>query len=110
MLSHITTVDVAPERARFYTGATLLCDVSAVLPRHRASGAAAASSAAAGSAVASAAPQPRGGALIGTGAHVAEQAILAVKQPTSQQYANPMTRFAAIGGGAMGPHPAREPV
>jgi hypothetical protein len=33
-----------------------------------------------------------------------------LQQPTCKQYAHTMTRIAAFGGGALGPHPARDPV
>ena len=110
MLSHVTTADVALQRARFPEGAMLSGGAGTVLPRPRAIETAAASLAAAGSAVAWPRPQVHGGALSRRSAHAADQANVALKQPTSQQYAIMTTRFAAIGGGAAGPHPARDPV
>ena len=56
-------------------------------------------------------PQASTGAVfLGISAHVAGQAKSASQQPTSQKYAYTMTRIAAFGGGALGPHPARDPV
>jgi len=118
MVSHITTAGVAPQRARLREGALLACGASTALPREvgtvrprpRITEMAAASLAAAGSAVARPRPQVSGGEFSRRRAHVADQANPAMKQPTSQQYAIMTTRFAAIGGGAMGPHPARDPV
>lgn len=56
-------------------------------------------------------------ALFGSGTHAAGLAEFACQQRTSnkyahstQMYARPTTRIAAISGGAGGPHPARDPV
>jgi hypothetical protein len=48
--------------------------------------------------------------LLGTGTQAAGQADFARQQRTSKQYAHLTTRIAPTGGGALGPHPARDPV
>jgi hypothetical protein len=111
MLTLITMADVAPARARFHLGASLLWDVARAVPRDGAQQPAASLRVAANPALACLRPQPRDGVvLFGTSAHVADQAKSALTQPTSQKYAHTMTRAAAIGGGAKGPHPAWDPV
>jgi hypothetical protein len=57
-------------------------------------------------------PHPRpvaGPVILGNATHEARQEKSAWPQPTSQKYAH-TTRIAAAGGGALGPHPARDPV
>lgn len=117
MLNLATTADVAiadvavPERAWIRKGASLLWDSVPAGPRYRANEKAAVRTTAAEAAVACLRPQASTGALlIGTSAHVADQAKPASQQPTSKKYAHTMTRIAAFGGGALGPHPARDPV
>ena len=109
MLSLITQVDGAPARARFRMGALLQWTSTPAAPRDRASEMAAAPRAAAESAVTCLRPQTRIGA-VGANAHVAAQAKSANQQPTSQKFAYPTTLIAAVGGGARGPHSARDPV
>jgi hypothetical protein len=122
MLSQMATADVAmsdvsmpdvvtPERVRLNVGASLPSQLDWPAPRDRAPKTAAAELAAAESAVSNLRPQAPGGAgLFGSSALAANQAKFALGQPTSQQYAHKTTRIAPIGGGAMGPHPARDPV
>jgi hypothetical protein len=111
MLSLITMADVEPARAQFCLGASAQPDVARAVPLDGALQPAASLRVAANSAHACRRPRPRDGAvLFGTSAHVADQAKSALTQPTSQKYAHTMTRAAAIGGGAKGPHPARDPV
>jgi len=110
MLS-FTTVEVAPARARFRMGALLPWDAATAFPCDRGMESAAGPSAAAGPAVASMRPQARSmTVLFGTSAHVAEQANFDLQQPTTDKHAYPTTRIAAAGGGALGSHPARDPV
>ena len=112
MLSLITTADVAvPERVRIRAGASLLWTSAPAVPRDRGPERAAVCLAAAGQAIASPRPQAStGAALLGNGAHAAGQAKSASQQPTSKKFAYTMTRIATTGGGAVGPHPARDPV
>jgi hypothetical protein len=112
MLSPMTTVDVVmPERVRLNEGALLPWSIGSAVPRDRAPEKAAAELAAAESAVTCLRPQARGGAgFSGSSALAAGQAQFALQQPTSQKYAHKTTRIAPNGGGALGPHPARDPV
>jgi hypothetical protein len=111
MLSLITMADVEPARAQSGLGASVQRDVARAVPLGGALQPAASLRVAANSALAGRRPRPRDGAvLFGTSAHVADQVKSALTQPTSQKYAHTMTRVAAIGGGAKGPHPARDPV
>ena len=110
MLSHIWLADVAmPARARSRTGASFVGGCAAV-SRERAE-TAVASTVAAATAVAS--PRPRASAsavIFGNAAHAAGQAKVALQQRTSQKKYARTTRIAAQGGGALGPHPAWDPV
>ncbi len=111
MLSLITQTDGVSARARFRKGASLPWSSIPVVTRDRASEMAAAGTAAAELAVSCLRPQLHGGAVrVGAHTHVAAQANSALQQPTSQKFAYPMTLIAAVGGGAVGPHPARDPV
>jgi hypothetical protein len=111
MLSNTTAVVVTPARARSRTGASLPWHCSPAVPRDRAPEPAVARMAAAESAVTCLRPQCRGAAgLSGRSALAAGQAKFALQQPTSQKYAHKTTRIAAVGGGALGSHPARDPV
>jgi hypothetical protein len=129
MLSHIWTAnDALPMRARLRTGASFVgCTAVA---RERAETAAAspvvaspvvanpvvaspvvANTAATGPVVAGLRPQASASAVsFGNAAHAAGQAKSALQQRTSQKKYARTTRIAALGGGAMGPHPARDPV
>lgn len=92
MLSPIFMVDLAvPQRRRSRMGSWLLSD-SASAPRD--------------CAVQMLAPA----ALFGFGAHVAALAEFAKQQPISNVSYAHTTRIAAGGGGALGSHPARDPV
>jgi hypothetical protein len=122
MLSQMVTADVAmsdvampdvvmPERVRLNVGASLPSQVGSPAPRDRAPKTAAAGMAAAESAVCYLRPRVPGGiGLFGGSALAADQVKFALGQPTSQQYAHKTTRIAPNGGGAVGPHPARDPV
>jgi len=111
MLSLITQTDGVSARARFREGASLPWSGISVVPLDRASEVAAARTAAADLAVSCLRPQTHGGAVrVGAHAHVAAQVNSALQQPTSPKFAYPMTLIAAVGGGAKGPHPARDPV
>ena len=111
MLSLITKADVVSASARFRMGTLLPWSDIAPVPRDRASDMAAVKRPAAESAVTRQRPQARSGAVrFGADAHVADQAKSALHQPTSQKFAYLKTRIAAVGGGAMGSHPARDPV
>jgi len=111
MLSLITKADVVWPSPEFRTGALLQgCCVLAV-PRDRASEMAAGRRSVAESAAVVLRPQARNGAIrLGAFDTAAAQAKSALRQSTSQKFAHPMTRIAVLGGGAMGPHPARDPV
>jgi len=110
MLSHIWTAnDAMPTRARLRTGASFVGGCAAV-SRERAE-TAAASPAATGPVVAGLRPQASASAVsFGNAAHAAGQAKSALQQRTSQKKYARTTRIAALGGGALGPHPARDPV
>ena len=110
MLSLISPAEAAmPERARSRTGASLFGGCAAVsrvrLPETAAAGTAAAD-------VILARPRPQASpasVFFGSATHAAGQPNSAWQQRTSQKYAH-TTRIAAAGGGALGPHPARDPV
>jgi hypothetical protein len=110
MLSLISPANaVIPAHARFRMGASLAGGRAAVL-RERAMESAVARTAAAEAVFAGLRPQPSAGpVLFGNATHAAGQVSSAWQQPTSQKYAH-TTRIAAAGGGALGPHPARDPV
>jgi len=130
MLSHIWTAnDAMPTRARLRTGASFVGGCAAV-SRERAESVAASpmvsspvvssavvsspvvsSTAATGPVVAGLRPQASASAVsFGNAAHAAGQAKSALQQRTSQKKYARTTRIAALGGGALGPHPARDPV
>jgi hypothetical protein len=57
-------------------------------------------------------PRPRvmaGAQFYGNATKAAGETILVPQQRTSQKFAH-KTRVAAVGGGALGPHPGRDPV
>jgi len=110
MLSLISPANaVMPARARFRMGASLAGGCAAVLTE-RAMEPAVAAAAATDTGFAGLRPQPSAGpVLFGNATHAAGQVSSAWQQPTSQKYAH-TTRIAAAGGGALGPHPARDPV
>ena len=109
MLNTMSPADAASVRTRSGAGALLL-SAGPATPRDRAEMAAARWTAAA-PVVAVLRPQARcEAALIGTNAQAAAKAAIANQQSTSQKYAHPTTRPAAFGGGALGPHSARDPV
>jgi hypothetical protein len=122
MLSQMVTAEVAisdiampdvvmPGRVRLDVGASLPSQAGSLVPCDRAPRKAAAERAAAESAVSYLRPQaPDGIRLFGSSALAADQAQFALGQPTSQKYAHKTTRIAPNGGGALGPHPARDPV
>ena len=117
MLNLATTADVAiadvavPERAWIRKGASLLGYSRPAGPRYRANEKAAVGTTAAEAAVTCLRPQASTGSVrTATSAHAADQAKSPQQQPTSKKYAHTMTRIAAFGGGALGPHPARDPV
>ncbi len=108
MLSLISPADAAmPVCAQYPVGA-LSVQVAAAVSHERAIQpvfAAAVGQAAAG-------PRPRareGAVLFGNATQAAGETIFVPQQRTSQKYAH-KTRIAAVGGGALGPHPARDPV
>jgi hypothetical protein len=108
MLSHIWTADAAmPARARSRTGASFVGGCTAV-SRERAE-TAVTSRAAAASVVAGLRPQASA-VSFSNAAHAAGKAIAASQQRISQKKYARTTRIAAFGGGALGPHPARDPV
>ena len=110
MLSHIWLANVAmPARARSRTGASFVGGCAAV-SRERAETTVASTAAAA---TVAAGPRPRASAsveLLGNAAHAAGQAKVALQQRTSQKKYARTTRIAALGSGALGPHPAWDPV
>lgn len=112
MLSLITPAEAAmPECARSRMGASL-AGAWAAAPCVRAVETAGGASAAAGLAVTRPRPRPQAGPgqpAFGNATHVLGQADSVRLQRTSQKYAQ-TTRIAAAGGGAVGPHPARDPV
>jgi hypothetical protein len=111
MLSNTAAMLAVPARMRSRAGASLLWHDTQAVPRDRVPEMAVARLAAAGSAVTCLRPQARGGAgLSGRSALAADQAKFAFQQPTSQKYAHKTTQIAAAGGGALGSHPARDPV
>ena len=115
MLSHIWLADAAPARVLSLTGASFVGGCTAV-PRERAIEMApdrtdAASKTAAATVIALLRPQASAGTvLFGNATHAAGQAKVALQQRTSQKKYARTTRIAALGGGALGPHPARDPV
>jgi hypothetical protein len=110
MLSHIYLADAAmPARALSRTGASFAGGCTAV-PRERAIETAGARRAAAAPVVAGLRPRASASNLIGTSTHAAGQAKVALQQRTSQKKYARTTRIAALGGGALGPHPAWDPV
>jgi hypothetical protein len=105
MLSLATPADAATTTHMPFRMGALFVSGCTALPRVRATDTAAAEAVFAD-------PHPRPGAgpvIPGHATHEARQEKSAWQQPTSQKYAN-MTRIAAAGGGALGPHPARDPV
>jgi hypothetical protein len=112
MVTLISAASVAKRtRARSGLGASLPLHLGLAVRRDRAQEMATARTAAAAPAVTCLRPQTlSGAALFGKNASPASEAKFASPQPTSQQYAHKTTRIAATGGGAMGPHPARDPV
>lgn len=110
MLSLISPAEAAmPSCARSRMGASLLGGCAAV-PRDLALETAVVRTAAAD--VFFARPRPQaseGSVLFGNATHAPGQADSARQQRTSQKYAH-TTRIATAGGGALGPHPARDPV
>ena len=110
MLSSISPAEAAmPAHARFRMGASLFGGCAAV-PRVRAMEKTVARTPAAEAVFAGLRPQPSTGPLLfGNATHAAAQVSSAWQQPTSQKHAY-TTRIAAAGGGALGPHPARDPV
>ncbi len=115
MLSHMWMADAAPARALSRTGASFAGGCTAV-PRERAIETAPVRSdivrtAAAATAVASLRPQARASAVLsGNATHAAGQAKFVLQQRTSQKKYARTTRIAAAGGGALGSHPAWDPV
>ncbi len=111
MLSLISPAEAAmPERAPSVAGASLFGGCAAVA-RVRLLETAAAGTAAAD--VVRARPRPQASqesVFLGSATHAAGQANSARQQRTSQKYTAHTTRIAAAGGGALGPHPARDPV
>ena len=110
MLSHIWLAEVAmPARARSRTGASFIGGCAAV--SRELAETAVASTAAAATVAAGPRPRARTSAVIfGNAAHAAGQAKVALQQRTSQKKYARTTRIAALGGGALGPHPAWDPV
>jgi hypothetical protein len=111
MLSLISPANVTPVRARSRTGAAFQGGCPAET-RLRVIEMAAVRTAAADEVFAR--PRPRlqastGATLFGNATHAAGQADSARQQRTSKKYTH-TTRIAAAGGGALGPHPARDPV
>jgi hypothetical protein len=115
MLSHVCLADVtAPTRVRPRPGAWLFCG-DATVPGGRLQVSATSEQVTAGFAAAglvAARPQAGTGAvLFGTGIQAAGQAESARQQRTSKKYAHTtLTGIAMNGGGALGSHPARDPV
>ena len=111
MLSLISPAEAAmPERARPAAGASLFGGCAAV-SRVRLLGTAAAGTAAAD--VVRVRPRLQASpesVFFGSATHAAGQAKSARQQRISQKYTAHTTRIAAAGGGALGPHPARDPV
>ncbi len=110
MLSLISPAEAAmPTRALTRTGASLLRGCAPV-PGARSLEAATSRPGAAEPVFARPRPQAStGSVLFGNATHAAGQADSARQQRPSQKYAH-TTRIATAGGGAMGPHPARDPV
>jgi len=117
MLSMVSMADAAasaavlPTRARPRKGTWLACAHTPVPRSHvmEQAGPAACASPAAASAFAR--PQGRTEAyLFGNGTQVAGSAKVAGQQPISKVNYAHTTRIAALKGGALGPHPARDPV
>jgi hypothetical protein len=110
MLSLISPANVTPVRAQSRTGAAFQGG-SPAETRLRVIEMAAVRTSAADEVFARPRPQASTGAtLFGNATHAAGQAESARQQRTSKKYAHTTTRIAAAGGGALGPHPARDPV
>jgi hypothetical protein len=110
MLSHIYLADAAmPARALSRTGASFAGGCTAV-PRERAIETAGVRKAAAASVVAGLRPRASASTVTGNATHAAGLAKLALQQRISQKKDARTTRIAAVGGGAVGPHPAWDPV
>jgi len=104
-----TVVSPAPARSRMGTVACAHTPVASCLVRELAGPAKA--SAKPVTAMAFVRPRRRTAALIGNGTQVAGLAIVAQQQPNSKVNYAHTTRIAALkGSGALGPHPARDPV
>ena len=100
-----------PTRARSSMGTWLACAHTAV-PRSHAMEVAGPATASARSAAADAFARPRRRAkadIFGNGSQVAGAAMAAQQHFSKVNYAH-TTRIAALKGGALGPHPARDPV
>jgi hypothetical protein len=109
MLSLISPANVTPVRAQSRTGAAFQGG-SPAETRLRVIEMAAVRTSAADEVFARPRPQASTGAtFFGNATHAAGQADSARQQRTSKKYAH-TTRIAAAGGGALGPHPARDPV
>ena len=109
MLSLANSAEAATTTRKPFRMGALFVGGAAALPRVRATDTAVAA-AAAGAVFADPHPRPGAGPVIlGHASHEARQEKSAWQQPTSPKYAN-TTRIAAAGGGAVGPHPARDPV
>ena len=108
MLSHNSPAEAAMSACAQYPAGASIEQTIAAVAHERAQMpvfAAAAYAAAAG-------PRPRvrtDAAQSGNATHAAGETIVVPQQPTSQKFAH-KTRIAAVGGGALGPHPARDPV
>jgi hypothetical protein len=113
MLNLNSLADIGePTVARSRMGAWLGCDHMPV-PRVRVKELAGPARASAQPVAAKAFVRPQGStkaALFGTGTQVAASAKLAAQQPISKVNYAHTTRIAALKGGALGPHPARDPV
>jgi hypothetical protein len=117
MLSMVSMADAAvsaaalPTRARSRKGTWLTCAHTPELRSHVTESADPAACASPAAASAFARPQGRPKAyLFGTGAQVAGSVKIAGQQPISKVNYAHTTRVAALKGGALGPHPARDPV
>ena len=109
MLNVMTPAEAASAHARIGMGASFSW-ASPATPRDRAAEAAVARTASAGPIVVGPRPRALREAAISGTSNAVQQAKSALQQPTSQQYTYKTTRFAALGGGAVGPHAARDPV
>lgn len=108
MLSLISPADAAmPVCAQYPEGASIVQTLAAVAHERACKPVFAAAAY-----VAAAGPRPRGreGAVLsGNATHAAGETIFVPQQPISQKFAH-KTLITAVGGGALGPHPARDPV